>query len=143
MGAIDEIGRPVLLFDGVCNLCNDAVNFILDHESSDELHFAPLQGTYAQQLLIDAEMDSPPMDSIILVERKRVYQKSSAILRTASYLKQPYSILFYAIYLPAFLRDPLYDLIARNRYRWFGKQKQCRISTPDLKERFIDSPILS
>ncbi len=140
---------PIVLFDGVCNLCNGAVQFIIDHERAPRLRFAALQSELAAQLLervFDAEKakalregatgDGDP-DSIVLVEGDRGYTHSTAGLRIAGYLRAPYRWAFAFLIVPRFVRDAVYRFIARNRYRWFGKSETCRIPTPELRQRFL------
>lgn len=140
MGTTDKIEELIVLFDGVCNLCNASVNFIIDHNSKKNIRFAPLQSAYAREHL---DFQSIIPDSIVLLVTDKIYYKSSAVLRISKYLDFPFSILYYLIILPGWMRDPVYDWIAAKRYIWFGKKEACRIPTPELKDRFIESPILS
>lgn len=140
MGAINAIEKPVILFDGVCNLCNGAVNFVIDRDPDSRFLFAPLQSQYAKDH-IPAELHA--VDSILLFEKGRVYVKSDAALRIARRLKGWPHFLWYFIFIPRFFRDWVYDMIAANRYRWFGKKDACRLPTPELTSRFISSPIVS
>jgi len=127
---------PVVFFDGVCNLCNGAVQFILKREKSNGLMFAPLQGeSYAK--LAGRPADETP-GSILFFENGTWYHESAAVLRISRYLGQPWRFLGYLGYvLPTFLRDVLYRFIARRRYRWFGKSEACYLPTPELKKRFL------
>jgi predicted DCC family thiol-disulfide oxidoreductase YuxK len=141
--------EPVVLFDGVCNLCNGVVQFIIDHERTPKVRFAALQSEHAAQLLTDvfgderanelrrgAANEGDP-DSIVLVESGRGYSHSTAALRIARYLRAPYRWLFWLVVFPRPLRDVVYRFIARNRYRWFGKSETCRVPTPELRARFL------
>tara|TARA_R110000751_G_scaffold293109_1_gene400580 strand:+ start:295 stop:693 length:399 start_codon:yes stop_codon:yes gene_type:complete len=128
----------IILFDGVCNLCNGAINFIIKHDPSAQFKFASLQGETGQRLLKDHQINSAETDSIVLVDGDTVSVKSSAALRIAKYLNKGYPLLFGFMIVPKFIRNAIYDYIARNRYQWFGKKESCMIPTPELKYRFLD-----
>ena len=130
--------HPVILFDGYCNLCSASVVFILKRERGDTFRFASLQSEYAADLLnrIGIRQDVP--DSIVLVEGERVYYQSTAALRIARRLRGLWSLLYAFITLPLFIRNPVYDWIARNRYRWFGKRSTCFMPQQDLSYKFLD-----
>ena len=128
----------IILFDGVCNLCNGAINFIIKHDPSAQFKFASLQGETGQRLLKKHQINSAETDSIVLVEGDTVSVKSSAALRIAKYLNKGYPLLFGFMIVPKFIRNAIYDYIARNRYKWFGKKDSCMIPTPELKSRFLD-----
>ncbi|HLU82279.1 MAG TPA: thiol-disulfide oxidoreductase DCC family protein [Trueperaceae bacterium] len=132
-------GESVILFDGVCNLCNGAVLFIIDRDPRQRFLFAPLQSDFAVELLaaIDQEAPVADADSIVLIEDGRVYQRSEAALRIAKQLRSPWPLLRVFALVPTGLRDRVYDLVARNRYRWFGRQEECRVPTPELRQRFM------
>ncbi len=129
----------VVLFDGVCNLCNATVNFLIDHDRRRRLRFAAVQSDAAAALL--ARLGHTPVagdpDSILFVEGGRVYQRSTAALRIARHLSLPWKLGYVWVIVPRPLRDLVYKWIARNRYRWFGKRDACRVPTPELKERFL------
>lgn len=140
---------PVVLFDGVCNFCNASIQFIVDHERVPRLRFAALQSDLAATLLErvfgpeqakrlreGATGDGDP-DSIVLIEGDKGYTHSTAGLRIARYLRAPYRWAFGLVIVPRFIRDAVYRLIARNRYRWFGRSETCRIPTPELRKRFL------
>lgn len=127
--------HPIILFDGVCNLCNGAVQFIIERDKKRQFRFASLQSDFGQQY---QQQVGASVDSILLVENGKIYQKSSAALRIARKLDGLWSLLFLFIIVPPFIRNAVYDWIARNRYRWFGKQDSCWMPTPDLKALFLD-----
>lgn len=131
--------NDILLFDGVCNLCNGAVNFIIDHDPKSHFQFAALQSDFGQEKLEELGFNQEEFDSLVLLQNKKVYTKSSAALRIAKKLTFPYPLLYVFIILPPFLRDAAYNLIARNRYKWFGKRDSCRMPTPELRSRFVDA----
>jgi len=125
------IEKPLVLFDGVCNLCNSSVSFILKHEKNSVLYFSSLQ-KFGQPELLEIVKN---VDSIIFIEKDKVYTKSTAALKISKYLKG-YSWARVFLIIPPAIRDFIYDIIAKNRYKWFGKKDQCMIPNPDLKARF-------
>jgi predicted DCC family thiol-disulfide oxidoreductase YuxK len=135
--AAEETGA-VVLFDGVCNLCNGAVNFIIDRDPLGRFRFAALQSSQAEALLAPLRLvPEVAPQSFILVEGGRVYERSTAALRIARRMAGAWRLLYAFIVVPAPLRDILYRFIARNRYRWFGKADACRVPTPELRTRFL------
>ncbi|HRE63679.1 MAG TPA: thiol-disulfide oxidoreductase DCC family protein [Ferruginibacter sp.] len=128
----------VILFDGVCNLCNGAVQYVIRHDPKANFNFASLQSNIGQQLLQSNGLSQQQFDSFVLIENNIAYTKSTAALRVAKKLKGPVKILYGFIIIPRFLRDWLYEFIAANRYRWFGKKESCMIPGPDLKQRFLN-----
>jgi predicted DCC family thiol-disulfide oxidoreductase YuxK len=129
--------EAVVLFDGVCNMCDATVQFIVRHDPSARFRFAPLGSPAAQQLLSASSAHGPLPDSVVLIEHARVYTRSTAALRITRSLRFPWTCLYAFILLPRILRDPVYDFIARHRYRWFGKKDTCMIPTPALRARFL------
>lgn len=129
--------RPIVLFDGVCNLCNGAVNFLIDHDPAHQFRFAALQSETGHRLLAQ-HPELADTDSIVLLADQRIYIKSDAALTIVRYLKRPWRWLFVLRFLPKPLRDAIYDMVARNRYRIFGRTEACRIPTPELKALFLD-----
>ena len=132
-------GKSIVLFDGVCNLCNGAVLFIIDRDPRQRFLFAPLQSDFAVGLLASIDQEAPVAgaDSIVLIEDGRVYLRSAAALRVAKHLSGLWPLLGVLALVPTGLRDRAYDLVARNRYRWFGRQEACRLPTPELRQRFL------
>ena len=130
--------HAVVLFDGVCNLCNGAVNFIIDRDPDGYFRFAPLQSDVAEQLLAGTDAADAPLDTIVLVEDGAAYVRSTAALRIARRLSGLWPLLSAFLVVPRPLRDAVYDWIAANRYRWFGRREQCRVPTPGLKDRFLE-----
>ena len=128
----------IVLFDGVCNLCNNSVQFILKRDKKKKFLFGSLQGEAGQQLLEKFRLPTDNFHSFVLVEGDRVYTQSTAALRMAKHLKRGWQLLYGFIILPKLLRDGIYQWIARNRYKWFGKRDTCRIPTPAEKARFLD-----
>ena len=131
--------KKIILFDGVCNLCNSAVNYIIDRDKKDVFRFVSLQSELGQQIQQHLGLNTNQLDSIILyIPKEAYYLKSSAAIRIMYQfpLFWKLSILFYII--PPFIRDAAYSYIANNRYKWFGKTEQCRIPTPALQQKFLD-----
>lgn len=137
MGAPDTIVKAVVLFDGVCNLCNRSVQFIIKRDHSSQFYFAALQSEYGRKQKRELGIPDSSMQSIILVRGNQYFQRSSAVLEIASMLGGVWSVLYVLKIIPRFLRDWIYNGIANNRYRWFGRQDQCMIPTPELKARFL------
>jgi predicted DCC family thiol-disulfide oxidoreductase YuxK len=132
------VNEKIVLFDGVCNLCNFTVNFILDRDNKKEYFFAALQSDSGQRLLKENGLSQNEMSSVVLLKNGKYFQKSSAVLEIVKDFSWPYQILQLGRLLPAFIRDFIYDLIAKNRYKLFGKLATCRIPTPELKSRFLN-----
>jgi predicted DCC family thiol-disulfide oxidoreductase YuxK len=136
-----EIARlmpPIILFDGVCQFCNRSVNFLLDHDTKGVLRFAALQSNTGQQLLKRFGLPTTRLGTLVLVEGDHYWLRSTAALRIAMLLGGWWKYLAVFLLFPWFLRDFAYDILAVNRYRWFGKVEACRMPTPELRERFLD-----
>ena len=130
--------RPVLLFDGACHLCHGAVRFVLRHERAPRVLFAALQSDTGHALLRDLDLPPGILDSMVLFEDGRVFTRSEAALRLARHLRIPWSWGRALLRLPRACRDPLYDWIARHRYRWFGRADEvCLVPEPTVQERFL------
>ncbi|MCE9667303.1 thiol-disulfide oxidoreductase DCC family protein [Myxococcus stipitatus] len=128
----------VVLFDGVCNLCNGAVNFIIDRDPASSFRFAALQSDQAAALLAPlGRVPEVEPQSFILVEGGKVYERSTAALRIARRLRGGWKLFYAFMLVPRPLRDAVYRLVARNRYRMFGKAESCRMPTPELRARFL------
>ena len=130
--------KPIVLFDGVCNLCNSAVQFIIRHDKKKTFLFASLQSEMGQQLLAQYNFPLDELNSFILVENNKAYTRSSGALRVIKKLKGLWPLLYGFIIVPKFIRDGVYNWVGRNRYKWFGKQDACMIPTPELKARFLN-----
>jgi predicted DCC family thiol-disulfide oxidoreductase YuxK len=128
-----------ILFDGVCNLCNGFVRFVIVRDPAARFRFAALTSPAAAEVLRAAAVDGPLPDSIVLIADDGAYFQSDAALRIARGLRFPWPLLYGLIVIPRFIRDRVYDFIAARRYRWFGRRDVCMIPTPDLKQRFLDS----
>lgn len=137
MASAEKAQSPVIFFDGVCNFCNSSVSFIIKHDKKKLFKFASLQSEIAKKLITDIEIKREKPDSIILLQNNKTCQKSTAALKIAQKLRFPLNILIIFIAIPKFIRDFVYNIIAKNRYKWFGKKSECMIPSPDLKERFL------
>ncbi len=127
-----------MIFDGVCNLCNASVNFILRHDRRGVFRFASNTSEAGQDLLRQNGVDPEQVQSVYLVEDGRISSKSTAVLKIARDLGFPWSLAAVFRLVPRPIRDLFYDLVAKNRYRVFGKRETCRLPTPDERERFLD-----
>ena len=133
--------QPIILFDGVCNFCDSTVNFVIKRDRKNLLKFAVLQSSIAKELLKGQAMQANDLSSFIFIENKKVYSRSTAALRVCKYLNGIWPFMYGFIIIPKFIRDAVYNLIARNRYKWFGKKDACMIPTPENKERFLTTSI--
>lgn len=127
-----------ILFDGVCNLCNGFVQFVIARDPGAHFRFASLSSETAGRLLKEAGVTDAIPDSMVLVEDGQVYFRSEAPLRVARRLSFPWPLLGIFLAVPRFIRDRVYDVIAARRYRWFGRRDVCWIRTPDVQRRFLD-----
>ena len=131
--------KHIVLFDGVCNLCDASVQFIIRHDKNDVFRYATLQRVTGTEIQRIHNIDTSKLDSIILyTPEMEVFYKSTAALKIAKKLKFPISILSVGLLLPRFIRDKIYNYIAKNRYQWYGKKEECMIPTPELKSKFLD-----
>ena len=126
----------IVLFDGVCNLCNRSVDFIIRNQKSHKLQFASLQSDVGKSIVNKSGLDEIP-DSVMLFVDGELLVRSDAALAISTYLKRPYVYGIIFRYVPKILRDSVYNLIAKNRYRWFGKKETCRVPSADERERFL------
>jgi len=127
-----------VFFDGVCNLCNRGVNFLISKDKKEVLKFASLQSEYAQNTIPKELLNRENLDTIIVYSDGQFYDRSNAVLKLCKILGGEFYVVLIGYLIPRFIRDGLYRFIANNRYHWFGKTAQCRIPTVDLKERFLD-----
>lgn len=131
--------KQLVLFDGVCNLCNNSVQFIIRNDKENIFMFAPLQGKTGKEVISKFNIDTSRTDSILLYSKEKgISVKSTAALRIANRLSFPINVLTIFLIIPNFIRNWVYDLIARKRYKWFGKQDACMIPTPELKSKFLE-----
>jgi predicted DCC family thiol-disulfide oxidoreductase YuxK len=130
--------KKIVLFDGVCNLCNNSVQFILKRDKKNQFLFGSLQGITGQGYLRKFNLPANTFNSFMLVEDDTLYSRSAAALRMLKHLGGGWSLLYAFIIIPKFIRDAIYNLVAKNRYKWFGKKDECWIPTPALKAKFLE-----
>lgn len=129
--------QPIILFDGVCNLCNRAVQFIIKHDKKNIFRFASLQSEAGRKLLSEYSLPLNELNSFILIENGKAYSRSTGALRVVKKLNGILPWLYSFIIIPKIFRDSIYNWVAKNRYQWFGKKEECMIPTPELKARFL------
>jgi predicted DCC family thiol-disulfide oxidoreductase YuxK len=131
--------KKLILFDGVCNLCNASVLYVIKRDANNIFMFAPLQSNIGKQLIEKYNIDTNQTDSILLYETKKgISYKSTAALKIASKLIFPSNLVSIFLIIPPFIRNWVYDFIAKNRYKWYGKKEQCMIPTRELKAKFLE-----
>ena len=131
--------KQLIIFDGVCNLCNSSVQYVIKHDKNNMFLFTELQGDVGQKIIEHYNIDTSKTDSILLYNpEKGIDYKSTAALKIALKLGFPRNLIGVFFIVPRFIRNWVYDFIARNRYKWYGKQESCMIPTPELKNRFLD-----
>ena len=130
--------QPIVLFDGVCNLCDSAVQFIIRHDKKNTFLFASLQSETGQKLLAKFNLPLDELNSFILVDNDKAYTRSTGALMVLKKLKGLWPLLYGFIIVPKFIRDGVYNWVGRNRYKWYGKKDACMIPTPELKARFLN-----
>lgn len=131
--------KRLILFDGVCNLCNSSVLYVIKRDKKNLFMFAPLQSQVGKQIIEKYNIDTSKVDSIILyTPEKGIVSKSTAALKIASKLSFPTNTLSVFLIVPAFIRNWVYDFIAKNRYKWYGKKEACMVPTPELKSKFLE-----
>ena len=130
--------KPIILFDGVCNFCNAIVNFIIRQDRKKGFLFAALQSQYGKKLLEQYQINWQRSDSFVVIENDKAYMKSNAALKL--YAKLPWYWKWTQVFwiVPKFIRDWVYNVVARNRYTWFGKKEECMVPSPSVKERFLE-----
>ena len=129
--------HAIIFFDGVCNLCNGFVQFVIERDPEGYFQFSSLQSEAAKPYLQRCNISGEQLSSVVLIENETCYTQSTAALRILKKLGSGWTFFYAAIIFSKFLRDAVYGFIARNRYRWFGKQEACWLPTPELKSRFL------
>lgn len=138
MSEFKPYDKPVLLYDGVCNLCNWIVKFTIQRDKTGKFLYAALQLEKGQEILKHFGLNTNDFDSFVLVDGNKYYTKSSAALRVMKVMGGAWSLLYVFIIIPKPIRDFLYNLIAKNRYKMFGRQEACLLPRPEWKSRFLD-----
>ncbi|WP_047981513.1 thiol-disulfide oxidoreductase DCC family protein [Ornithinibacillus contaminans] len=129
--------QRIIIFDGECNLCNASVQFIIKRDPTARYKFTSLQSEIGQQLLQENRIP-PTLDSFIYIENEKVYSKSTAALKVCRRLGGLWKLAYVCIIIPRPVRDLVYEWVARNRYKWFGKRDSCMLPSPELRSRFLD-----
>ena len=129
--------HPIIIFDGVCHLCNSSVDFVMRRDKQRQFRYTANQMEAGQTILRAHGLDPEQIHTVYLQENGRLYSKSTAALRIARRLGFPWSLAWVFMIIPAFLRNIVYDFIARNRYKWFGKKETCRLPTPEERALFL------
>ncbi|WEG10801.1 DCC1-like thiol-disulfide oxidoreductase family protein [Pullulanibacillus sp. KACC 23026] len=132
-----ERSRPILLFDGVCHLCQNSVRFVLKHDRTESIQFASLQSKIGQQLLKERGL-SKKLNSLVFINGLDFSIKSEAVLKLLTFFGPGFRWFVIARLIPRFFRDKLYDLVARNRYKWFGQSESCPLPTAANRDRFLE-----
>jgi predicted DCC family thiol-disulfide oxidoreductase YuxK len=127
-----------ILFDGVCNLCNSSVNWVIDHDKKGLFSFASLQSEFGKRRAKELGLGEDYMDTIVFDDEGTLYTQSSAVIKVLRYMGGVYSASIFLLLIPTFIRDFVYKTVANNRYKWFGKRDVCRVPTPELKARFLE-----
>jgi len=131
------MSHPIVLFDGVCNFCNATVNFVIRNDKKGVFRFAALQSETGQKILEQYGLSKDQFNSFLLIEESRVFDSSTAALKLARQLTLPWRLMRVFLIVPRFIRDGIYNFIARNRYKWFGKKDSCMVPTEEIKSRFV------
>ena len=131
-------GHSIILFDGVCNVCNGAVQFIIKRDKKNHFRFASLQSAEGRKLLAQYELPVNDFNSFVLIENGRVYTRSTGALKVIKKLSGLWPLLYGFIIVPKFIRGSIYNLVATNRYKWFGKKDSCMIPTPEIMAKFLN-----
>lgn len=137
--ALADLPRPLYFFDGYCVLCSRFVAFCLKRDTEGRLKFASAQSTTGRRVLEALALPDDTLDrTILLLDGDKLYIRSTAVLRALRHVQGPMRWLYALILVPAFVRDPIYDVVARNRFRWFGRRDSCLLPSPQTRSRFID-----
>ena len=132
------IQKPIILFDGICNFCNSTVNFTIKKNTKGNILFAPLQSSAGHKLLLHSQLRLDDLQSFIFIENGMVFKQSTGALKVCRHLKGLWPLCYGFIIIPKFIRDGIYNWVAKNRYKWFGVRQQCMIPTPEIRSRFLN-----
>ncbi|PZX50170.1 thiol-disulfide oxidoreductase DCC family protein [Algoriphagus chordae] len=134
--------KSIIFFDGVCNLCNASIDFVIQRDTKDHFLVGALQEDLSKEILSQYDVREDYLDSLVLLEKGKIHYKSTAALKIARQLSGLWPLLYPLIFIPKILRDPIYNWIGSNRYRWFGKKSTCRLPTAAEKSKFLSEEIL-
>jgi len=127
----------LIVFDGVCNLCNGLVQFIIKRDKKKQFKFTQLQSAFAQEIVSGLGLSGTELSTVVYVNNGRYYWKSTAVLNILNDLGGCWSLWYGLMIIPSVIRDGIYDLVAKRRYRWFGRQESCMVPTPEIMDRFL------
>jgi len=130
--------QPIILFDGVCNLCNRVVGFVIRRDKKGTIRFAALQSESGQELLQQYHLPAAAMESFIFIEKGKAYSRSSAALKLCRHLGRLWPLCYGFMIVPKFIRDAVYNWVANHRYKWFGVRTECMMPTPEIKAKFLN-----
>ena len=128
----------IIIFDGICNLCNATVLFLINRDKKNIFKFVSMQSDIAKQIFKEYNINFKNLDTIIFIEKNDFYIKSDAIIRIFKKLNYPWKVFYFLKFLPKFIRDRIYDIVANNRYNWFGRRNTCMIPSNETKSKFIE-----
>lgn len=134
---IDELKQPLILFDGMCNLCSNSVQFIIKRDKKEQFYFASLQSNLGKQIIQYFQLDFTKTQSVLLLNNNIIFCESTAALKIAKKLSGFWPILYSFIIIPSFIRNIIYQFISRNRYKWFGKKESCWVPNKEITSRFL------
>lgn len=134
---ITDSSQSIVLFDGICNLCNTSVRFLLAYNKKANLLFCPLQSAKGKELLDSLNWEGERVNSLIFIEAEQVHIKSEAVFKISKHLTYPWKVVYHFRHLPKGFCDWLYDVVAQNRYSWFGKKQSCMMPRPEWTDRFL------
>jgi predicted DCC family thiol-disulfide oxidoreductase YuxK len=134
---MDIMNHKIILFDGVCNLCNRSVNHVIERDKKDRFRFAAFQDEAGKRLITKFNIDRSKTDSIVLIDDDKIYVRSTAALRISRNLGGGYPLFYGLMIIPNFIRNWVYDYVAHNRYKWFGKKDSCMIPNLEIRSKFL------
>ncbi len=129
--------QPIILFDGVCNFCNSAVNFVIKKNAKANILFAPMQSEAGQKILKQYNLPADDMQSFVFIDKGKAYKQSTAALNVCRYLRGLWPLCYGLIIVPRVIRDGIYNWVAKNRYKWFGVRQACMMPSQEVKQRFL------
>lgn len=130
--------HPIILFDGVCNLCSNSVQFVINHDKKKKFHFSALQSVAGKNILVHYGLSENKLHSFVLIKDGKAFTESTAALMVAKHLSGPVRLLYGFIIVPLFIRNAIYKFIAKNRYHWFGKKESCMVPSAEILSRFLN-----
>ena len=130
--------QNIIIFDGICNLCNASIQFIIKYDKNDRFRFLTLQSARAKKMINDLDKNGMNTDTVVLIQDNNIFIKSDAVLRISKFLGFPWKFFYFLKFIPKFVRDEIYEIIAQNRYQWFGKRSECMVPNDKIRSKFLD-----